>query len=313
MSRRSGRLARIVLALALAALVVAAPRTARATDPVKVKWSDDWRRVQLWEGLNIIALTVGSSLIAGEWDSQATPKWRGGILFDDAVRSALRGRSLAVQQTAADMSDYFYKAGVLVPYFVDVYVVALGIHQSPDVALQMTLMNLQSLGLAGVVSLGAERAVGRGRPYVGDCGADGVVRDAAGRPLFNTCGSSGDSESFYSGHAAATATMAGLTCAHHQHLPLYGGGFADLAPCLTMMGVSAATGVTRLIADRHWASDVVIGWSVGTLSGYVLPSILHYGFRSDGPALAVRSGGAVAIPTPQVYPGGAGVGMVGVF
>jgi membrane-associated phospholipid phosphatase len=311
--RRRRSAARAALALVLATSSVLAPRTARATDPPKVKWAEDWPRVRWWEGLDIVALTVGSSVIAGAWDPHAEPQWRGGILFDDAVRSALRGRSPGVQQTAADMSDYFYKGGVLAPYVIDVYIVALGIHQSPDVALQMTLMNLQSLGLTGVVSLASERAVGRARPYVGDCGADGAVRDPSGRPLLNTCGTGGDTESFYSGHSAATATMAGLTCAHHQHMPLYGGGFADLAPCLAMIGVSAATGVTRIVADRHWASDVVIGWSVGALSGYVLPSFLHYGFGAGGPALEIRYKGAVAVPTPQVYAGGAGAGFVGVF
>jgi membrane-associated phospholipid phosphatase len=304
---------RAALAALLAASVTLTPGRASATDPPKVKWAEDWPRVRLWEGLGIVALTVGSSVIAGEWEPHATPTWRGGILFDDAVRDALRGRSFATQQTAAELSDYFYKGAVITPYVVDVYVVALGIHQSPDVALQMALINLQSLGLAGVVSLTAERAAGRARPYVGDCGPDGMVRDGAGRPLFNTCGSSGDSESFYSGHAAATATMAGLTCAHHQHLPLYGGGLADLAPCLAMIGVSGATGVARVVADRHWASDVVIGWTVGALSGYVLPSALHYGFGSGGPALELRYKWGVAVPTPQVYPGGAGAGFVGIF
>src|SRR5207253_5621614 len=54
------------------------------------------------------------------------------------------------------------------------------------------------------------------------------------------------SDLFYSGHAAATATSAGLTCAHHQHLPLYGGGLADLVPCLVMSGVSIVTGISRI-------------------------------------------------------------------
>ena len=78
--------------------------------------------------------------------------------------------------------------------------------------------------------------------------------------------------------------MAALTCVHHQHLPLYGGGFANLAPCLVMMGVAATTGVLRLVYDEHWASDVITGWAVGAASGYVLPSLLHYGFGA-GPVV----------------------------
>jgi hypothetical protein len=203
--------------------------------------------------------------------------------------------------------------GVLAPYIVDVYVVALGIHQSVDVAVQMLLMNLQSLGLAGVSTLAAERSFGRARPFTQDCGPDGQVRDASGRPLFNRCEGNVDSEEFWSGHAAATATMAGLTCVHHQHLPLYGGGLADLAPCMFMMGASAATGIGRMVADRHWASSVIVGWGVGALSGYVLPSILHYGFTAGHPLGEVRLDGAVFIPVAQVHAGGAGLGLAGFF
>jgi membrane-associated phospholipid phosphatase len=118
---------------------------------------------------------------------------------------------------------------------------------------------------------------------------------------------------FYSGHAAATATMAGLTCAHHQHLPLYGGGFADLAPCLAMIGVSLGAGATRIMADRHWASDVLTGWTVGALSGYVLPSALHYGFGGGRPIGEMRVGGAHVVPMPLAYLGGAGLGLVGSY
>ncbi len=299
---------------ALAALALAASGgEARAADPDKVEWSKDWPRVRLVEGLTIAAATVASLSIDTYSHTPTRAHWTGGILFDDWARDRLRGRTLGTQEAAAQLSDYLYKGAVFVPYVVDVYIVALGVHQSADVALQMLLMNLQSLGIAGVVSLGAERTVGRARPYVGDCDSDGNVRDAEGRLLFNHCDHVGDFQSFYSGHAAATMTMAGLTCAHHQHLPLYGGGFADVAPCLFMLGVSATTGVTRIMADRHWASDVVLGWGIGALSGYVLPSLLHYGFGHDGPVGAVDVAGLRLVPVPQAYARGAGLGVFTIF
>ncbi len=131
--------------------------------------------------------------------------------------------------------------------------------------------------------------------------------------MLGSCGDSEAYKSFYSGHAAATATMAGLTCAHHQHLPLYGGGFADLAPCLAMIGVSLGAGATRIMADRHWATDVLTGWTVGALSGYVLPSVLHYGFGGGRPIGEMHVGGAHVMPTPLAYVGGAGFGLVGSY
>jgi membrane-associated phospholipid phosphatase len=293
--------------------VVLIAGAASAADPDRVEWSPDWPRVRLVEVLDVIALTLASYEIDAQWPPPHSGSWRGGILFDGAVRDALRGRTYDAQSTAASLSDTLYKAGVIAPYVVDVYFVGLGIHQNADVAIQMLLIDMQSLGAAGVVSLAAEHAVGRARPYFEDCGADNVVRDASGRPLFNTCGTGIDFQSFYSGHAAATATMAGLTCAHHQHLPLYGGGLADLAPCLVMIGTSLTTGVARVVADRHWASDVVTGWGVGALAGYVLPSVLHYGFSSGRPLGAVQVGGARLVPVPQAYVAGAGVALVGSY
>jgi membrane-associated phospholipid phosphatase len=107
------------------------------------------------------------------------------------------------------------------------------------------------------------------------------VLDANGLPLANHCGKGYEAKSFFSGHSAATMTSAGLTCLTHQRMSLFGGGAGDVAPCVLMVGVSLATGVTRLVADMHWFSDVVIGWSIGALAGYVLPAALHYGFSND--------------------------------
>ncbi len=278
---------------------------ALAVDPDHVEWSADWPRVHLWEGLDIIALTVASYETDASWPNPTRPRWTGGILWDGDVRSALRGRSASAQATAAKISDDLYKGAVFAPYIVDVYFVALGVHQSADVAIEMALMNLQSLGLTGVVALASEHAVARARPYTEDCGTDGhACSSAAG---------TGDNLSFFSGHAAATATMAGLTCAHHQHLPLYGGGIANLAPCLVMMAASAITGIGRIVADEHWSTDVLVGWSLGTVSGYVVPSLLHYGFRGGRPVGEVAIDGLRMVPLPQAYPGGGGLGLAGLF
>jgi membrane-associated phospholipid phosphatase len=138
------------------------------------------------------------------------------------------------------------------------------------------------------------------------------VRDASGQ-VSETSGLGDDYKSFYSGHAAATATMAGLTCVHHRHLPLYGGGFPDLVPCLIMSGIAIVTGVTRIVADRHWASDVVIGWGVGAVSGYVLPSWLHYGFGGGRAFGQFSISNVLFTPVPQAYSDGGGLGVAGVF
>lgn len=304
--------ARVKLGMMTACLLFV-PRQAHATDPEKVEWSKDWPRIRVVEAANIAAVTIGSIAINSYWNPNHNDNFHGGILFDDAVRSALRGRSASTQSNWIDVGDNLYKGAVLAPYIIDAWIVALGIHQSADVAIEMTLINMQSLGLTGVTALAVERSAGRARPYTDQCQPDGTTRDSQGRPGTNTCGSGGDFQSFFSGHAAATATMAGLTCVHHQHLPLYGGGFADLAPCLFMIGVSGVTGVSRVVGDRHFATDVITGWGVGALSGYVLPSLLHYGFTGGHALGEIKGQGMAAVPVPSVFNGGAGLGLAGVF
>jgi membrane-associated phospholipid phosphatase len=300
------------LAAVLAASGLLLPRTARATDPDRVEWSDDWPRARLWEVVDAVVLTIADTEIEDHVPIPSQARWRGGILFDDWVRSVFRGTTPGAQSTASTVSNYFFYGGTLIPYVVDAYFVSLDVHHSADVALQMLVINQQALGISGLISLTAEHTVGRARPFVQDCGPDGVARDASGQAL-HYCGNADDNRSFFSGHVAAVSTMAGLTCVHHQHLPLYGGGLADLAPCLFMMGAAVTTGILRLVYDEHWATDIMTGWAVGALSGYVLPSVLHYGFGRGHPLGERSLGGMTVAPTLGAYGRGAGLGVVGVF
>lgn len=241
-------------------------------------WQPSWRRTSLFEGLALIPAGVALVLIETQVPSPDPPTWEGGILFDNPLRDLLVGSDRGQQHTAAAISDALYLWGSAIPVIVDVGVVALGVYQDPDLALQLLLIDLQSLAVTGLITLTAEHTVGRARPYFEDCNAEGQVLDSNGE-LLHSCGPK-DSMSFYSGHTALTATIAGLTCVHHQYLALYGGGFADLAPCLVTIGVSITTGIERIVADKHWATDVIFGWGIGAAAGYLLPRLLHYDWPS---------------------------------
>lgn len=258
-------------------LALLLPSSAFAEPP---SWQPRWRRTSLFEGLALIPAGVALVLIETQIPPPDPPNWVGGILFDNALRDVFAGSTRDQQHTAAAISDTLYLWGSALPVIVDVGVVALGVHQDSDLALQLLLMDLQSLAVTGLFTLTAEHTVGRARPYYTDCDADGQVLDSNG-DLLHTCGPR-DSMSFYSGHTALTATVAGLTCVHHQYLALYGGGFADLAPCLVTIGVSITTGIERMVADKHWATDVILGWGIGAAAGYLLPRLLHYDWPSDG-------------------------------
>ncbi len=306
------RRARSFTACMTLAGILACAAPANADQEKTVVWNDNWPRVHLLEVGAIVGLTIGSVLINGAPYADHA-RWSGPILFDTPARNLFKGTTRGTQEFAALTSDYLYKGMVLAPYVIDNYIVALGVHQNADVAMQMTLINLQSLGLSGVMTLAAEHAVGRARPYVQDCPPGVDVPDKVG---FNHCDRGfTDLQSFYSGHAAATFTMAGLTCVHHQHLPLYGGGAADILACVTMGALATTTGILRLVADRHYASDVLVGTAVGIINGYILPSWLHYGFgdsRKKVSTVMKTSFGYVA-PIPQVYQGGGGLGFAGIF
>jgi hypothetical protein len=309
--RGPGRTCARACACAIALAGVLSSAAARADQEPTVEWSPDWPRFRVVELANTVALTVGS-IVIHQTPVTTHGAWTGPILFDKPARALFRSKNPKTQEFAGNLSDALYHGMVLAPYVVDNYIVALGVHQNADVALQMTLIDMQSLGLSGVISLAAEHAVGRQRPFVRDCRPVPGAPDDVG---FNHCDGVGDYQSFYSGHAAAAFTMAGLTCIHHQHLPLYGGGLPDALACITMMSLATTTGVLRLMVDRHWASDVLVGVGVGLLDGYVLPAWLHYGFGGRGAksATILHTSFGYLAPIPQVYDGGAGLGLGGIF
>jgi len=176
-----------------------------------------WPRFRLIEGIDTIAL--GAATIALVRDKSTHTRVRtGGILFDSAVRDAFRSHTLAGSR-GGELSTWLYLGGLIVPNVIS----GSGArrHQNPERCRADALINAQSLGLRrGDVNDGV--AWPARRPFVGT--PRRCPRDASGQVLLAIAPGSETYQSFYSGHAAATATMAGLTCVHHQHLPLYGGG-----------------------------------------------------------------------------------------
>ncbi len=298
------------LALSLVSVVpiVLGVSPAHAEQAAKVEWDDTaWRRVHWPEAL--VSVGLGASIFvidALPYPDHAT--WSGPILFDKDSRSFLKGDE-RTQHTASTTSDFIFIGMAAWPLVVDNYVVALGVHQNVDVAAQLTLMDMQAFGLAGVFTLGTEHLVGRARPPFSSCG-----QGLPDSPDAAAC-SRGDSfRSFYAGHPAAAFTSAGLTCAHHQNLPLYGGGVPDALACAGMVGLATTTGVLRIVADRHWASDVIVGSAVGAGVGYLLPSLLHYRlFQTKKVDTAMKTSFGYVAPMPIMLEKGGGLGLVGVF
>ena len=286
---------------------------ASARDPETVEWSQDWPRFRTAEGF----LTLGMTLQAASvllFYPEPENNWDGGILWDDAVRDGLVLETRAEREKAGKISDYLYYAMVAYPILVDTVIVTDQIHDARDVSGEMLAMNLEAYAVSAGIAITAER-VGRSRPMRKGCNADPNY-DAA-------CDDEAElNKSFLSGHTTAAFTGAGVMCAHHQHLPLYGGGAPDLLACLAGIGAAGTSGILRIMSDNHYSTDVLLGAMLGFGVGYGLPSLLHYGFTSGAPRrtsfLPTFRSNALGSPltavlAPQIDEKSAGITLVGMY
>jgi membrane-associated phospholipid phosphatase len=274
-----------------------------------VHWNPAWPRFRPSE----YALTAGLAFnVAQALFLYPAPKanWEGGILFDDAVRDAILLRNRDDRQTAAKVSDDIYYALAAYPLVVDTALVTWGIHGAGDVAFQMMLINLESYALSGAIALTTEK-LGRVRPMGRECKSDPHYDGKCESPAHLNA-------SFLSGHTTISFAGAGLMCAHHTNLPLYGHRVADIGACAVGLAAATTGGVLRVMTDNHYASDVLLGAGVGLFGGYVWPMLWHYGFGSKKdplmsllPQVRTRHGGLSVSGAllPQIGPSSIGVAV----
>jgi hypothetical protein len=235
---------------------------AHAEDPATVAWSQDWPRFRTVEGVVTVGMTLQAASVLLFYPD-AKNNWDSGILWDDAVRDGLVLSSRHDREQAAKISDYLYYATVAYPILVDTVIVADHIHGASDVAGEMLAMNLETYAVTAGIAVSLER-IGRSRPMRRGCEQD---------PSYDaSCGDEAEMNlSFLSGHTAAAFAGAGLMCAHHQHLPLYGGGAPDLIACLAGLSSATASGVLRIMSDNHYSTDENLGAGLGIFTGYFMP------------------------------------------
>jgi membrane-associated phospholipid phosphatase len=254
----------VILAIAFAA------RPSCADD---LRWSERWQRV---EAPHIVAtgVTLGAT-IGALFLPQTEEGWTRGILFDDWLRERLALGRRDDRDTAIAVGDAFYWGMMLYPVVADIGVATLAIHQSTDVAWQMFWIDGQAFALAGLLSRLTQKLVGRDRPYVRECARDPSYDLGCDDPTDR-------SQGFVSGHTAMAFTGAALICTHHAHLRLYRNAAADALAC--SLGVAGASWVahSRMVGDRHYASDVIAGGIIGVAAGWLLPELLHYRFNAAG-------------------------------
>ena len=197
------------------------------------------------------------------------PRWDSPILFDDSVRNALRASSESGRSRAAAFSNAAYVLAAY-PAIVDaIFLTWLGRGQA-DAAFQLVLIDAEAVAITTILTTTMQRAVGRARPFLREC---------ATNPKYDSdCAGSANSRntSFISGHASLAFSAAATLCVQHSRLSLYGS--ADWAVCPAALGVATGASLLRVVADRHWTTDIIAGAVVGGAVGAVVSAVhLHAG------------------------------------
>jgi hypothetical protein len=252
-------------------VVPLAPALSDAAKPVS--WQPEWERFRWWEyagTAGLLATGFGIRFL-GPSPPQEDNVWE----FEKDIAAALAIRGSA-SNTIGTLGDIGY-LGTLVYRFVDSALIPSIYWGQPDVAWQMFMMDLESFSITATALWTSQALVGRQRPRFRDC------PDEA-RPG-TSCSDTGDNRyrSFIMGHFAVASTGASLTCVHHAHLPLYGGGAADGIACGAHITAAAIVAFSRITGEEHYVSDALLAGSLGFFAGYIVPSALHYGFGGERP------------------------------
>ena len=226
----------------------------------RLEWK--WRRVHWGEVAASAALGVTTLVI--NQTTEASRRWTGGILFDDRIRNGIRttGKRKKRIRIASDVIEFSLIGS---PVLINTIGVALIGDRNVDVAGQMFAIQMQAYAMSGFLTVATKTLAGRQRPdaEAAGCGGNGVE-----------CGS-GANRSFFSGHAAFAFTSAGLACVEQNNIELFGRVGSKFACGLALTAASTAS-IFRIIGDKHWATDVLVGAGVGLWSGWLMPWVLHY-------------------------------------
>lgn len=281
MSRRSA--ATLASASLLGLSLLLCPERAHAEPDAAAKslsWNPAWPRFRPVE-YAATGVIGGAALTAFfVLKARREPSFSGGILLDDEARDALRLRSPTARDRARKFSDLTALSALLV-LSIDSMLIPTA-RGSTDVAEQLTLMDLEAFATSTLITASLVKAIGRARPSYADCQAN---------PNFDPLCDSGPTASLPSGHASTAFTAAGLSCAHHSHLALYGDPVADALGCGFALVLATTTATLRVLGDRHYLSDVAMGSAVGFGVGYAAPLLFHY---TAGESTSVSAGSGTA-------------------
>ena len=205
----------------------------------------------------------------------------------DLGARGIRAPTLAGQKTADAASGVFsYVLAPVVALGLDWVLTWRGNGTWKDAAVD-TLLVLEAVMLSQTINQSVKFIAGRERPFVAALSADEKLTTS--QPVDNNL-------SFYSGHTAfafsvvaASATVARLRGSSKWWVILAAG-----------LPIAATAGILRMVADKHYLSDVVNAAGISSAIAIAIPMLFHRPI-DVGPVHAL------------VVPTGPGVSLVGRF
>lgn len=262
-------------ALALLLVLAALPPSARAQEDDRLRWSPSWARVHP-ASYAITGAVGGFALVFDHlYDGGPEAQLRGPTFLDEPVRDALMAPTDEGREVAGRVSDVLLGIMIAWPLFDAAVVVGIA-DTSSDVFAQLAWITAESYAAEMLINTLFKQLVARERPHGQRC----TLEDRLENP--GRCGPTGRLRSFYSGHSSFSFSAAGQVCVTHAHLPLYGSDAADAFACGGALLLASTIALLRVIADRHYITDVLVGALVGLGTGFLLPYLLHYQWDPRG-------------------------------
>ena len=272
------------------AITTAAPPGATAPTPAAPPWpAHGLPTVGTWDIVATGGLVGALAIVQFGVPAPTQPRWSGSS-FDNWVRDGLRLSSESGRAAASTTSDVFVYILAALPV-ANATLVAGAEHERWDIAWRLVVLDAETMFTATLAAVSLQHITARQRPFVQECAAN---------PTLSDCATGSKYQSFPSGHTTLAFTAVALECFHHGYLDTVHTGWGAAA-CPVTIAVATVTGVLRIMADRHWATDVLAGALLGGTIGWAIPA-LH---------LAVSKGQTPTVLTPILSPSMMGLSIAG--
>jgi membrane-associated phospholipid phosphatase len=259
-----------VALVALAGVAIASPARAQSGDRGGLRYDLKLDGIVTAAGFGFWA---GSELLKGQI-VPSTCRWCADNGLDAGARSAFKWNDTGAAILWSNLGAFG-----TVP-LATLGVTALAAHREDRLAdmIGNGLVVLESVALAGSLSQIVKFIAVRERPFV-------HALPAAEKPLTDT--PTDNNVSFYSSHSSfafALAVSSGTIASMRRY---------RWAPAVWAAGLlsAASVGYLRIAADKHYLTDVLVGATMGSAFGFVVPYVFHGGERPASVAVVPTPGG----------------------